>query len=282
MPEQYFTNVTIKLPEELYDVAYVVLSDFPVQGIEEKIDELMICFGSDDWNQTTIQELQDGFATYSLPFEIIKEEQILQKNWNEQWEQSLEPIVVSPRITISPEWALDKVQSPITIIINPKMSFGTGYHPTTRMTTRFVEKYTQQDSVWTDIGTGTGVLAIAAVKCGASSCLALDNDVWSVENTQENIERNSVQKHISVYEADIFTYQLPTSNGIAANLYRNVLIPNFEKMYNALTNSGVLIISGVLKYDSDEIIDEAKKVGFTFTELEQEDEWVAIVFHKNV
>jgi len=280
MPEQYFVNVTMAIPEELYDMAYAVLSDFPVQGIEEKLDELQICFGIDDWNDTTQSEIRESFTVYNIPYSVENEEQVLQKNWNEQWEQSLEPIVVSERITISPEWALDKVNSPITITINPKMSFGTGYHPTTRMTTRFVEKYTTSQSEWIDIGTGTGVLAITAVKCGAKQCLALDNDVWSVENTVENILRNNVELQIPVLEADIFTYTLPTSDGIAANLYRNVLIPNFEKMYNSLNAGGVLIISGVLKYDSEEIIDEAKIVGFRFTELEQEDEWVAIVFHK--
>jgi ribosomal protein L11 methyltransferase len=282
MPQQYFVNIELNIPEESYDLAYMILGEFPIQGIEERIDQLYISFKKEDWDsQDYASGIIAGLNDYDVPASLGKVETIEQQNWNEQWEQSLEPVVVSERITITPEWHKDKVQAQIPLVINPKMSFGTGYHPTTRMTTRFVEKYTKPKSTWIDVGTGTGVLAIAAVKLGAVSVYAFDNDPWSIENSIENVELNGVSNAIKVEQADIFTVELPQSDGIAANLYRNILIPNFPKLHSVLKSAdSPLIISGVLVYDTEEIIAEAKKSGFQYVEIEQEDEWVAIVFMK--
>lgn len=282
MPQQYFVNIELNIPEESYDLAYLVLGEYPIQGIEERLDQLYISFKKEDWdNQDFANSIISGLRDYDVTASIGKIEIIEQQNWNEQWEQSLEPVAVSARITITPEWHKETVSAPIPLIINPKMSFGTGYHPTTRMTTRFVEKYTQPGSKWIDVGTGTGVLAIAAVKLGAESVYAFDNDPWSIENAIENVELNGVNESVKVEQADIFTIELPTADGIAANLYRNILIPNFSKLRAVLSSAeSPMIISGVLVYDAEEIIAEAKKAGFQYVETEQEDEWVAIVFVK--
>jgi ribosomal protein L11 methyltransferase len=274
-----YTNLTLAIPEEEYEMAYAALMDFPFVGIEEKMDEMVVCFLKEDWTDEKRVELLELFKNYNVNGEIISEDEVVEENWNEQWEKTIEPIVINERIVITPEWRQHDVSHPIKLIINPKMSFGTGYHPTTRMVCKLIEPLVKPNSLWIDAGTGTGILAILAAKLGANNILAFDNDMWSVENSIENVEMNGVAEKIDVQQADVFTIELPEVHGIAANLYRNLLIPSFKKFYNSLLkNNGDLVVSGVLKYDVDEIIEAALKDGFTHVHTEREDEWAAIHF----
>jgi ribosomal protein L11 methyltransferase len=160
------------------------------------------------------------------------------------------------------------------------MSFGTGQHETTRLVSRLMEKYVQPNQFWIDAGTGTGVLAILAVKLGAKSCYAFDNDIWSVENTLENIALNNVEDKIEVEQVEIDNIELPRADGIVANLFANLIIKNAPKFAKALPSSAPLLVSGILVYDKDEVISAAENAGFRFAEIIQEAEWVAIAFEK--
>ncbi len=279
MVPKKFINLHLSIPEEQFDLAYYALDKYPFIGIEESLDEMIISFNQLDYSH----ELRDSILaelTYSeIPVHVIKEDVIEDKNWNSDWEQSLEPVIVSERVAITPEWKLHEVTQDIKIIINPKMSFGTGYHPTTRMVCRLMEQHVRPNSTWIDAGMGTGVLAILAAKLGAASVVAFDNDEWSVDNAQENIQVNGVFGIVASSQADVFTVTLPASDGICANLYRNLLIPNFPKLHTSLSVAhGCLIVSGILKYDIEEIIESAVAAGFTHQETVIENEWAAIRF----
>ena len=279
MPHQLYSNVVLSLPEEMYDIAYAVLNDYPLQGIEEGHDSIVVCFKQEDWTSEVETDIMSKLQTFIPDCSLVSTEIIEQKNWNEEWEQSLEPVVIDDMIIITPSWHAHSVSHPLPIIIDPKMSFGTGYHPTTRMTTRLIREYAKPQSYWIDAGTGTGVLAIAAAKLGVRSVFAFDYDEWSVENARENIERNRVAENVAILQADIFTVELPQVDGIAANMYRNVLIPSFPKLHAALrSHDSPLIISGILQYDEEELRSEAEKVGFTHVRTDREDEWLAMVF----
>jgi ribosomal protein L11 methyltransferase len=279
MPQQLFTNVRFAIPEEQFDLAYAVFGSFDIQGIEEGHDTLVVCFRTEDWTGEVRSLIESSLQEYGIPARVIDAETIEQRNWNEEWERSLEPVFINDRIAISPSWHAESVKHEITIVVDPKMSFGTGYHPTTRMTTRLLQEYVHSGSSWIDAGTGTGVLAIAAVKLGATDVLAFDYDEWSVENAVENIERNNVSPSVQIQHADIFTLDLPICDGIAANMYRNVLIPSYSKLRSALRDAdSPLIISGILSYDEEELKAEAEKVGFVHKHTEREDEWLAMVF----
>ncbi len=274
-----FINLHIAIPEEQFDLSYSALTDFPFIGIEERIDEIVITFNALDYTPEFATSLLERLAACEINAEMLSEEVIDDKNWNAEWEESLEPVIVSNKVAISPTWKASEVQQPIVILINPKMSFGTGYHPTTRMVCRMLEESVTQGSRWIDAGTGTGVLAILAAKLGAEYCFAFDNDEWSVENSKENIILNETDKNIDCSQEDVFTVDLPKSDGICANLYRNLLIPNFPKFYQAIKSpGGTLIVSGILKYDVDEIISSAEAVSFKHIHTELENEWAAIRF----
>jgi ribosomal protein L11 methyltransferase len=274
-----FINLHLSIPEEQFDLAYYALEQYPFIGIEESLDEMIISFHQLDYSHELRDSILVELTHSNIPVNVIKEDVIEDKNWNSDWEQSLAPVIVSDRVAITPEWKLQEVTQEITIIINPKMSFGTGYHPTTRMVCRLMEQNVKPESTWIDAGMGTGVLAILAAKLGAGSVFAFDNDEWSVNNAQENILVNTVSDVVESLQADVFTVELPASDGICANLYRNLLIPNFPKLHTSLSAShGCLIVSGILKYDIEEIIESAVAAGFTHEETAVENEWAAIRF----
>ena len=206
---------------------------------------------------------------------------ITDKNWNEEWEKNIKPVIINERICICPEWRVDEVQSQIKIIINPKMSFGTGSHETTRLMCNLLEKVVKPNSKWIDVGTGTGILSILAIKLGASKVMAFDNNFWAYENSKENVILNNVQREVEVLESDVNTFNYSDVDGIVANLYTYLIIPSFPKFFKSLIKSnGDLLVSGILKYDATEVIDAAKKAGFKLVEQLFENEWVA--FHFNV
>ncbi|OGU59657.1 MAG: hypothetical protein A2X64_04420 [Ignavibacteria bacterium GWF2_33_9] len=275
-----FKNITISIPEEKYEFAFAVLMDFTILGIREDYDKLIVTFDDEIWNENVKTELLMALQSIHMDVFIEKEELIFSKNWNEEFEKNVPLIKVSDRISIAPEWKKHESESELTIVINPKMSFGTGQHETTRLISRLMEKYVQEGQFWIDAGTGTGVLAILAIKLGAKSCFAFDNHTWSTENAIENVALNKVQDYVEVQQIDIDEFELPKADGIAANLYANMIIGNAGKFAQALSLGAPLIVSGILVYDKDDLIKSVEKNGFKLIEYIQEAEWVSIAFER--
>lgn len=270
--------VTLSLPEEQMDLALGVLSGYPIIGVEQGMDEFKVCFEQNDWqddySRSIISEMSSIGLTASLVDVKIQEDQ----NWNAEWEASIEPVIVNERIVIVPEWRADEYDYPLTLIITPKMSFGTGHHATTRMMCSLMEKYAKQDDVWVDVGTGTGVLAILAAKLGASDVYAFDNNEWSIANSLENVARNSVESIVRVEQLELQDAELPSCNGLAANLYRHLVIPFAPAFVRSVVPGGIILISGILKYDKDDVAAPFLDCGCTIVESLAETEWCAIAF----
>ncbi len=274
-----YINVHLHIPEEQFDIALGIISLLPMLGIEERFDELVISFTSIDFATISIEELENNLKNIGISVEIGQVEPLTAQNWNAEFEKSLQPVIVSERIVIAPSWAEDIPAAEIILRIDPKMSFGTGYHPTTRMVCQFLEQYVRPKSHWIDAGSGTGILSILAARLGASNIFAFDNDAWAVDNCAENIASNNVRDIVLCSQADVFFVDLPQSDGIVANLFRNLLVPVFPRFRKALTNSkGVLIVSGILVYDLEDICTAAESSGFHTLSVKSEGEWLAIAF----
>ncbi len=272
-----FTNLYYAVPDEQFELAYAALMDLPFLGITEGFDELVVCFHTSDFSPELLQTIQEQFADLHVQAVFEKQETIQERNWNEEWEQSIEPVRVSPRIAISPEWKKDEVDAEINVVINPKMSFGTGHHQTTCLMAQLMERLVVPGSTWVDAGTGTGVLAILAAKLSAASVVAFDNDHWSVGNAEENIVLNNVEDVVSIQRADVFTFHFSPCDGIAANLHKNILIPVFPHFYQGLLyKRGNLLVSGILRFDLDEVIAAAADAGFEHVETLHDGDWTAI------
>lgn len=274
-----YINLHIFLPDEFQELAYSYIYEYSFTGIEEKFDEIVITFDTSKYDELLKNELIENVKLAYKDAYVIKEEKIEDKNWNEEWEKNVPLIVVNERIAIAPSWKMDELEQELKILINPKMSFGTGDHPTTRLCCRLLEEVLIKGENWIDVGTGTGVLAILAKKLGANKVIAFDNNIWSIENAEENFKMNNVYEEIELLETDIDTYDMPTCNGIVANIFLHLAKNGMAKFFQSLKDyQGHLLLSGILSYDKDIIIDYAFENGFQLNKTITEEEWIAFDF----
>jgi ribosomal protein L11 methyltransferase len=274
-----YRNLNFSIKEENYDIAYFILSDYNFTGIEEKLDEIVFTIDEDDYNHGMEIEIIEKIKQIGVDISFSGSYVIDDKNWNEEYEKKAKPIKVNDRISITPSWRESEINSEIKIIINPKMSFGTGEHSTTKLVCRLMDGNIQNGSSWIDVGTGTGVLAILAAKLGAKSVYAFDNNEWSVDNALENIKNNGTDNIVKIEQSDIDNMVLPPSDGIVANLFRHLVISSFAQFYKSLKNNdSQLIISGIMTFDKDEVIENAINNNFELIEHITEDEWIAFRF----
>jgi ribosomal protein L11 methyltransferase len=208
---------------------------------------------------------------------------IEEKKWNEEWERTIKPIEIGEKIVIKPSWAqYENKQNRIVIQIDPKMSFGTGYHETTRLVIRLLEQYTTPECSVLDVGTGTGILAIAAVKLGAQSAVAIDNDKWSIENAQENVLANAVSDKVTITTQPINELTNNQSHLIAANITLNTIIELLPEMVKRLKEKGILLLSGLLRDDEAALTAALSTYGFRVAEKISENEWIAVAAQPDV
>ncbi|MBE0645229.1 MAG: 50S ribosomal protein L11 methyltransferase [Bacteroidetes bacterium] len=205
-----------------------------------------------------------------------------QQNWNQEWEDSIQPIKVSDRFLITPSWhPVADAEGMTVLIIDPKMSFGTGYHATTRLMLRLMEGLLREGDRVLDVGTGTGVLAIAAVRCGAREADGVDTDEWSYDNALENAQRNGVAEHChfrlgSIEQAN-GEYDLILSN--ITKIDNLQLLPTF---LHHLTSGGRIVLSGFYAQDAPDLHMALSNLGLQVISEETEDEWCAVSASKEV
>jgi len=276
--KKYF-NVNLAIIEEQQEIALAALSDLLFEGIVQDEDMLIITFEEKNFSDELIILMKSLLSEYELDYNLVSIDSLNDKNWNEEFEKKVPAIHVSKRIGIAPTWKFDELTEDIKVKINPKMSFGTGEHSTTRLVAQLMETTVKPNTHWIDAGTGTGILAILAIKLGAKSCFAFDNYEWSVENAKENIELNEIGNEIDLQLLDIDEITLPDADGIAANIFTSMILKAMPLFYESLKNrKGELISSGILKYDRDLIVDKAIETGFELIEERTDDEWIAFHF----
>ena len=228
-----------------------------------------------EWNSKI---LEDVFLLHSNEFNITFEHnEIAQTNWNEEWEKNFNPIQVDDLVSIrAPFHTNPSLQ--FDIVIEPKMSFGTGHHETTHMMVQHLLALDLDTKKVLDMGCGTGILAIFAEMKGAKPIDAIDIDSWCYENSLENIQRNNCN-HITVYEGDASVLK-EKYDVIIANINRNILLSDIKTYTDCLNENGVLLLSGFYKEDIAIIEDEVTKHGLTFEKMIQRNNWVALKYVK--
>lgn len=199
-------------------------------------------------------------------------------NWNAEWEKSFTPITVLDKCRIRAPFHEFDPNYQLDIIIEPKMSFGTGHHATTTLMIQQLFDIDLSGRKVLDMGCGTGVLAIASRKLGAQSAVAIDIDHWSVENSIENIGRNQLDG-IEVLEGGVEAIK-GSFDIILANINRNILLDQMPTYASSLNNGGVLCLSGFYKSDLDIIKGKAQSLNLKFVKFIERDEWVSAKFSK--
>ena len=197
-------------------------------------------------------------------------------NWNKEWESNFEPIIVDDVCMIRAPFH-DSRHLKFDIVIEPKMSFGTGHHETTHMMVQHILKNNFSDKYVLDMGCGTGVLAILAELKGATKIHAIDIDSWCYINSKENIERNKCS-HITVFEGDSNLLCQTKYDIIIANINRNILLQDIAKYVQCLSDNGMLFLSGYYAQDKDIIESECRNNRLQLVETLERNKWVSQKF----
>jgi ribosomal protein L11 methyltransferase len=278
-----YLEVSISATESQRELLLPTMIELGFQGFEDTDTHLKSYLDMTRWDDAQFSKLKADLkqllSTISVNAEVQFRE-IEETNWNAQWEQTIQPIEVGERLVVKPSWCdYPNAAGKVIIQIDPKMSFGTGYHETTRLTLRLLEKYIGGINSMLDVGTGTGILAIAAVKLGAASAWGIDIDEWSIDNANENIAANDVADKVTISDTPAESINR-TFRLITANLTLNTnseLLPTFKKL---LRDGGTILFSGLLVHDRERMLDRLKEEGLTILEELTENEWIAIAARK--
>jgi len=203
---------------------------------------------------------------------------IAPENWNVKWEQNFPPIQVGNECFIRADFHPPS-QCTFDLVINPKMSFGTGHHQTTHMMLEFILEEDLTDKKVLDMGCGTGVLAILAAKKGATEILGIDSDPWCITNSNENAAMNACD-FIRFEQAEILAHQPNKFDCIFANINKNILLFQIESYALALQPEGKLWISGFYQSDLEDLRTCCSNHGLYFMEQKENEHWTAAKFCK--
>lgn len=253
---------------EQQEILIAELSDIGFDGFEQGKDFLNACISQDSYIEHELKTIVDR---YRLPYTI---ELLQPRNWNEEWERSFEPVLVGNFCAIRAAFHPPAKSVEHEVIITPKMSFGTGHHATTFLVIRQMKVVNFRNKKVFDFGTGTGVLAILAEKLGADFIEAIDNDDWSIANARENIANNGCGKIQLENAGEISSnhqYDI-----ILANINKHVILEKLPSMAKHLNQQGVLIISGLLIQDEQDIAEAALKEQLIVKTQSQKHDWIVL------
>jgi ribosomal protein L11 methyltransferase len=204
---------------------------------------------------------------------------IPEKDWNETWKKGFQPVDAGNQFTILPPWETMK-KDRINLIIDPGMAFGTGHHETTRSCLILIENYAPKTSneKFLDLGTGTGILAIAARKLGYRHVVGIDTDILAIHAARENVIINNVPD-IEIKEESLAEL-LETFDVIAANLISGVLVLLAPVLLLHMNPGGLAILSGILSGQEDEVIEAMEQAGLRLQETYRDGKWVSLVMER--
>ena len=226
--------------------------------------------------QTRIKEL----STFGLdvgPGEItIKYAE--EKDWAEAWKQFYHTIKVGRRIVIKPAWEeYEPSRDDVVVELEPGMAFGTGLHATTRLCLEALEAHLRPGWNVVDFGTGSGILAMAAAKLGASLVIAFDADETAARVARQNVQRNDLEEFIEVHQTDKLDFITDQVDLVTANIISETIMTNADALARVLRTGGVLIASGITENKSLDVEQSLRNAGFDITDTLSEEEWVALV-----
>lgn len=274
-----YTKLSIQATEEQGEILTAYLADFPFESFDYE-KGLLNCYiqqAEFDAYGVEIEEMLHNEGVLDFFFEEIESQ-----NWNAVWESNFEEVEVRGRVLIRAPFHKPRPNySGLEIIIQPKMSFGTGHHATTQLMVEMLLNSAVEGKRVLDMGSGTGVLAIVAAKLGAESVLAVEIDDMAEESVRENIVLNDVVDRVVSVWGDASAIEGKAFDVVLANINRNVLLADMKAYAETLASGGVLITSGFLEEDIAILKREAKKLGFISSLKINCGEWQALKFVKN-
>ncbi len=275
-----YLKLILEVSDDHQEYLIAELMDMDFYGFEQHDDRLIAYVEKPRFNDTNREVIEQMVA--SLPgASFVELSDLAEENWNATWEESIQPQTIGS-FFVRPTWSVEQPPEGKTVLeIDPKMSFGTGYHATTRLMLHQIDRLNCEGKRVLDAGTGTGILAIAACKKGASRVIGFDFDPWSERNANENALINDVGSRLEirlggfeqVEDEDPFDLVL-------ANINRNVILEFLGDMIQKLNADGILSLSGLLSTDEERLREELEKYPVQIAGLEREEEWMMLQIEK--
>jgi len=261
--------------DERYQEHFIAeLMEMDFYGFEQ-MDEQLIAYVEKPRYSDTHREYIEQIISVFPGASFVEMEDIEEQNWNKTWEQTIQPQRIGSFL-VKPTWSdVKPTDDEILLEIDPKMAFGTGYHATTRLILRQIDKIDFKDKIVLDAGTGTGILAIAAAKKGAKKVMGFDFDPWSKENANENTLLNGVGDIVEIRfggieqirEGDLFDICL-------ANINRNVILELISILVKHTKPGGIICLTGLMNSDEEDVRNELAKFSVSITDIQHEQEWI--------
>jgi ribosomal protein L11 methyltransferase len=261
------------------DLLIAELGGLGFESFEETATGVVAYVNKAFWEPSLLEQLEvyqyEGF-TFSYT-----SKEIPQQNWNVRWEENFSPIQVANTCVVRAPFH-EKPSVRYDIVIEPKMSFGTGHHETTHMMLDHILDLDCEDKTVLDMGSGTGVLAILAAMKGATDVDAIDIDHWCYVNATENVQRNDCA-FIKVFEGTVALLSEPPFYAkkyhiVLANINRNILLEDMAQYVSHLSTEGYLLMSGFYDQDLGMIKEKAQSLGLVYIRHKEKNDWVAAVF----
>jgi ribosomal protein L11 methyltransferase len=268
------------MPEYKADVLTFELGEIGFSTFETENDTLIAYAKQTDFSAESLKQMAEDNDLSSDDYSV---EEVEDKDWNEEWEKNyFQPIVVDggeSKCVIHSSFHTEVPEAEYDIVINPKMSFGTGHHETTSSMLRWILSDSMQGKKVLDMGCGTAVLGILAKMRGADYVMGVDIDEWCKENATESAAINNIDMEIKLGDASILPKE-NTFDVILANINRNILLADMDKYVACLNNGGNLYMSGFYTEDIPVIKEKAESLGLKYEDFKEKNNWVAVKFLK--
>jgi ribosomal protein L11 methyltransferase len=286
MKSRKWYQITIQINESFQDLLIGQFTSLGFSGFYQE-DKFLNCYlPTPQWTLKIQKEFKAILKRFGFEFPALNLNYsitlIHDENWNKTWEKQTGIIEATSNIVIKPSWIKlpNRYNKKLILHIDPKMSFGTGYHETTRLSLIMIERFLQPNMKIRDFGCGTGILGIACIKLGALSAIAIDIDEWAVNNTHENIKKNRVGSQIKVLLGSASVIPKQIFDLIVANIDFPT-ISRFIKLISTKTRKqGAVIFSGILTSDMQALLPLFENNSLVPAEIISENEWAAIALYR--
>ena len=263
---------------EQSEIMMALLSDFPFESFSEEEGALKAYIQLSEWEQSC-HDVEQMLSQEGVTFSVAD---VQTQNWNAEWESSFEAVDIAGErpIRIRAEHHAAAEEGVIDVVIAPRMSFGTGHHTTTALMSATIAASAVEGKVGLDMGCGTGVLAIVALKCGAERMIAVDIDDWACDSCHDSIALSGVAERVDVRCGSIDVVAGEKVDFILANINRNILQMMMSEFAQVLNSEGWIAMSGFLQEDAAAVAQSAREHGLEMVSEQAQDGWVVMVCKK--
>lgn len=270
-------KISAQNSQEIIEILIAELNEVGFESYAESEDKLTAYIVEKNFDFAKIKQLQ---VNHIQEIRIEYSHKLIKaQDWNAVWEKNFDPILLGDQCFVRAPFHNSKPDIKFEIIIEPKMSFGTGHHETTYLMLKTILELNCENKTVLDMGCGTGILSILASHKGAKEITAIDIDEWAYHNTIENIERNNCA-HIKVLQGDASLLTNQQFDLIIANINRNILLEDIKHYAKVLKSGGTLLLSGIYEQDLPMILEETSNQRIKYVSHKDKNNWIAAKFFK--